>query len=775
MTERQEEVQKAMSRGVSAAWDQDWDKAATFYRQVLVYDPNHSKALTSLGMAFLKMENFQEALKCYKRASEILPDDPLVLENIAKIHALEHKANEELRDIKIASDYFFKAAKLYLKRNEPNKAIDNLEKIVMISPQEIRAREGLARVYEHIGEQEKAIQEYLTIASLLQARGNQAKTLFFIDQAKKINPEHKKVINAQNLIKDFKQLPRPVITMDIPETIPVSKSRDANKTTSPDDVVLDPILGTNQMALQEIADILFDEEEIFDSDIKDNQQSSQRISRLRNSGNWLKVVVNLSQAVDHQTQGENEKAIIALEQVMEFGLVCPSVLFNLGYLYYRTGRNEKSYSLFKSLLNEPVYALGAYLIHADMNYQSSNFRDASIDYLQALKLAEERIVSEIRKEDLYDAYSTLIEGFHRRSSPDEEARLCENIRDVLIRDDWKQYLGRARKQLPHQHEPTAFLPLAEIILDGGGSQVIESMTKISEMTIKKQFRSAMEESYRVLDIAPYYLPLHALMVNILVKQNEIEKAIIKLRIIAITYRYRGEFQQAINYYRRIIELSPADLQARNYLIRLFLDLNQTILAIQEYVKLAEVYYRLADLKEAREVYIQAYKLAQEINSKPALQSQILSQIADIDMQNLDWRQALRNYEQMRALVPDDIHACRRIVEMHFRLGQEKQALAEIDHTTQAFLDESKMEVAINLLENITEEFPNHIPVRRRLADLYKQFGREQDMIRELDMIGELLLKSGDRSGAKQIVEMIVGLNPPNKADYLRLLDGLQAG
>jgi len=775
MTEHQEEVQKAMSLGNSAAWDQDWDKAANFYRQVLEYDPNHSKALTSLGMALLKLENFQEALICYNRASEILPDDPLVLENIAKIHALEHRANEELRDTKIASDYYFKAAKSYLKRNEPTKAIDNLERIVMISPQEIRARDGLARVYERIGEQEKAIQEYLTIASLMQARGNQEKTLFFIDQAKKINPEHRKVINAQNLVKDFKQLPRPVIAMDIPETIPVSQSRDAKNTISPDEVELDPILGTNQKAMQEIADFLFEGEEILDSDIKDTQQSSQIINHLRNSGNWSKVVVNLSQAVDRQTQGENEKAIIALERVMEFVLICPSVLFNLGYLYYRTGRYEKINSLLKSLLKEPEYALGAYLIHADMNYQSKNFEDASIDYLQALKLAEERIVSEIRKEDLYEAYSMIIESFQRRSSPDEEARLCENIRDILIRNDWKEYLGRARKQLPHQYEPTAFLPLADIILDGGGSQVIESMAKISEMTTKKQFRSAMEESYRVLDIAPYYLPLHALMVNILVKQNEIEKAITKLRIIAKTYRFRDELQQAINYYRRIIELSPADLQARNYLIRLFLDLNQTILAIQEYVKLAEIYYRLADLKKAREVYIQAFQLAQEINAKPSLQSQILSQIADIDMQNLDWRQALRNYEQMRALIPDDIHACRRIVEMHFRLGQEKQALAVIDHTTQAFLDESKMEVAIILLENVTEEFPNQIPVRRRLADLYKQAGKEQDMIRELDMIGELLLKSGDRSGAKQIVEMIIGLNPPNKAEYLKLLDGLQAG
>ena len=60
MTEYQEEVQKALSLGNSAAWDQDWEKAATFYRQVLEYDPNHSKALTSLGLALLKMKKYQQ-------------------------------------------------------------------------------------------------------------------------------------------------------------------------------------------------------------------------------------------------------------------------------------------------------------------------------------------------------------------------------------------------------------------------------------------------------------------------------------------------------------------------------------------------------------------------------------------------------------------------------------------------------------------------------------------------------------------------------------------
>ena len=35
MTGTSERYQKAMSNGHSAAWDQAWDKAATYYRQAL--------------------------------------------------------------------------------------------------------------------------------------------------------------------------------------------------------------------------------------------------------------------------------------------------------------------------------------------------------------------------------------------------------------------------------------------------------------------------------------------------------------------------------------------------------------------------------------------------------------------------------------------------------------------------------------------------------------------------------------------------------------------
>ena len=52
-----------MNQGHSAAWDQLWDQAASFYRMALEEFPNHPQALTSLGLALYEMANYQEALQ----------------------------------------------------------------------------------------------------------------------------------------------------------------------------------------------------------------------------------------------------------------------------------------------------------------------------------------------------------------------------------------------------------------------------------------------------------------------------------------------------------------------------------------------------------------------------------------------------------------------------------------------------------------------------------------------------------------------------------------
>ena len=97
-----------------------------------------------------------------------------------------------------------------------------------------------------------------------------------------------------------------------------------------------------------------------------------------------------------------------------------------------------------------------------------------------------------------------------------------------------------------------------------------------------------------------------------------------------------------------------DMSARAQLIDMLVERGQIEEAIREYMELAEVYYRLAELDMARQdTYTTALHFVQQSNADRSWNVSILQRMADIDMQRLDWKQAVRVYEQIRTLRPDD--------------------------------------------------------------------------------------------------------------------------
>ena len=150
MAGSQDVFQQAMNQGHSAAWDQLWDRAAAHYRQALEEIPDHPQALTSLGLALIELQEYEEALGCYQQAAKVLTGDPLPLEKIAQL-------SERLGNLNQASQAALRAAELYLKDRDVNKAIENWERVTRLNPENLQAYSRLALVYERMGEKKKAV------------------------------------------------------------------------------------------------------------------------------------------------------------------------------------------------------------------------------------------------------------------------------------------------------------------------------------------------------------------------------------------------------------------------------------------------------------------------------------------------------------------------------------------------------------------------------------------------------------------------------------------
>jgi tetratricopeptide (TPR) repeat protein len=208
-----------------------------------------------------------------------------------------------------------------------------------------------------------------------------------------------------------------------------------------------------------------------------------------------------------------------------------------------------------------------------------------------------------------------------------------------------------------------------------------------------------------------------------------------------------------------------DQVARNKLIQRLTEQGQIDQAIHEYIKLADVHYRLARLKEARSTYESALRLAQQTNADTSWSTRILKHMADIDLQRLDWRQALRVYEQLRTLAPDDEDTRMRLIDINVRLGQESQGVVELDNFLSYLIGKAMEDQVLAFLEKLVGENENMIFARKRLAEFFQQNSQVEKAIAQWDKVAELLIAKGNKEEAKEAIRAILVLKPPNAEQY----------
>lgn len=245
----QEKYQHSMRQGHSAAWDQRWDQAASYYRAALAESPEDYLALNSLGLALMESGLYDDALQIYRKAAKRSPEDPAPQENMAKIYEAQNRIEEAVL-------LSFQAADLYLKAHNADRAVQNLLRISSYRPQNMRAHTQLAVIYERIGRLPSAVKEYLAAASITQHNGDAATARQMVEYALKIQPNNQEAVSSYERIRAGKLLP----------VYQPSKSGPLNKTALRDskhsrEPLRDPVEDATHYSLGIIADLVLDPSE----------------------------------------------------------------------------------------------------------------------------------------------------------------------------------------------------------------------------------------------------------------------------------------------------------------------------------------------------------------------------------------------------------------------------------------------------------------------------------------------------------------------------------
>jgi tetratricopeptide (TPR) repeat protein len=771
MSGDQQAFQYAMNQGHSAAWDQEWDSAATFYRMALAEFPDNYNALTSLALALYELQKYQEALDFYQKATLVAPNDPMPFEKTAEI-------TERLGDIAKSTKAFMDVADVYARNKDVDKAVRAWTHVLVLNPEYMAAHTRLALVYERLGNTTQAMVEYIAIASLLQGMGNTPRAIQTMKHALEVVPNSKEANLTISLLQNGKPLPRPSRPQGVAGPLAASLSAQPGRSQSENGNKsrFDPIQEAKQKALSTLAEVLFEQEE---AQVPQARKGMATI--LMGTGeqepmqiDQSQMILHLSQAIDLQSKGKEKDAITELDNAMQAGLENSAAYYVLGFMQSKNEQGDKAVGSLRKATQHEFYGLAAHLLLGLTLYKMDQIKDATIEYLQALRIADSECVAADQSEELSQLYEPLIEGFNQQSDDKALKRICENISKLLIRPDWKDQLLKARQQLPPQPSGSGPMPLAEMLTESTSSQLVESLFKVNQLARAEKLFTAMEEAYYALKYAPTYLPLHVCIGDLLLQEGRLDDAIEKYSVVARTYNVRGEVNRAISLLKRVTELNPIDMKARNDLIELLTARGKITDVIQEYIKMAESYYNQADLAMSRKTYGIAYRFAQQSNADRSSRIELLLRMADIEAQSLEWRNAIRVFEQIRALDPDNVKARDMLFDLNIRLGQSNQALAEMDNYLNHLIGAHRTTDALEYLNGKIHENQALPGLYRRLAEIYRLLGRKEEAITQLETAKELSIQDGNIKGAIESLQIILALNPPNANVYQRMLVELEA-
>jgi tetratricopeptide (TPR) repeat protein len=532
-----------------------------------------------------------------------------------------------------------------------------------------------------------------------------------------------------------------------------------------------PVDTSRQKALMELAEILFEEHPVEEAvaDVTafvEGRRARETAPKLTRG----QIDAILGQAIDSQTRGAIDKAIGNYSRLVEAGVDLPAVHFSLGLLFQEKMQLDEAIRELSLTTRHPEYGLASHFALGECYRVQGKIEDALEHFIEVLKIIDLQTVQGDQADELIQLYDSLAESYTAKGDRENVITFLDSLVDFLSGEGWQNKVIEARRRLDSVAEEGVTRSLAEILEVPGSEEILASMAMSQEYTKRNMLLTAIEEIYRAIQMAPTYLPLHLRLAEVFVRQERFEEATAKYMAVAEVYHMRGDDRQAIGIYKRILKLSPMDVNVRARMIDLLASRGEIDQALEEYISLADDYYQLAQIDKALQKFDEALYLASQASNERTWKVQILHKIGDISMQRVDWRRATAAYEEVKMLSPDDEQVRLYLFDLYQKQGQIPQALAELGDLVKYYEAKEQPQKALSILKDAIQLRPQEMSLRALLARVYAQHGMKREAIAELDALGEMQLEAGLRDEAVQTVEQIIALEPANVEAYRQLLE-----
>ncbi len=751
MAKKQALFEQALNKGHSFLWDQRWSDAVAAFETAVTLSPTEPAPYAGLGDAYMGAEKLGQALENYKLAAKYSRGSIIYLRKVAEMQ-------EQLGRTGEAGKTYMALGEMALSRRKLNEAMENWHRAIQLEPNLLRAHQRLASIYQRQGAVRNAIKEYLTIAHILQTQGDHEQALATCQLALQLDSRNPDILTAIEKVKQKKRIfnkNEPTTTLSTGVTGMLRQIAIKN-----DEGLLDkqevetaaPVQDARRKAMEQLAVGLFEEDE-EDTDVGKLQRDHL-----------------ISQALDYQRRDMENEAISCYEKAIAAGEESAAAHFNLGLLYQDKMRYEDAIREFQISVEEQAYRLASHFALGESYRGRGKIEQAIEHFIHVLQIVDLKTVQHSQADRLIELYENLADGLVTKGEHEQATAFANALVEFLSHKGWEDKVKQARQRLDSISD--AGMMILGDVLTSGTEQVLESLYLSQEYARRGMYNTAVEETYRAIQLSPDYLPAHIQLAEVMAKQGRTSIAAKKFATIASTFQVRGDVNSAIAAYERVVALSPLELSTRARLIDLLKRHGQIDRSLEHYVAMGEAYYQLAQVDKARETYQEALKLTPRA-ADDGWKVRILRLIADIDMQRFDWKRALTGYRELRQLDPKDERTAMTLVDLYYRVGQNKEAVKTLDKYLIHLVRSGRGAKVVGILEDMVSQRPTDAELVNRLSKLYIQQKRSEKAVGLLDKLGEAQLEAGETKNAINTIEKILMLNPPNANSYQQLLSQLR--
>jgi tetratricopeptide (TPR) repeat protein len=755
MAGNRESYEQAMRAAFDHSWNRNWKAAIEAYKQALMEFPEDLAAITALGSAFLEMGQPQVALKVFERAVHLAPQDAQALARLAD-------AQERLGKLEEAAATHTRTGHAWAQQGKLEEAADAWTQASRLVPDQVQAYLNLAQVLEQLGRPEQASVEYATLATISQRQGDEEQALEYCQEALRLDANNSK---AQSMLQSLQSARQPA-TADLefweepePEPAPIEPNSEEifsfESLAAEETEAQSPMERAQRHALQELADLLFEAG--------------------ADSGPDLAIVAVIGQAIDQQTRGLLDDAIQNYRKALNSGLTQTAVFFNLGVLYYERRRYDEAVEAFRRSMRDEAYTIGSHYA-LGLTYHAAGKMDRSLEhFIEVVKVIDLQTVRPDQVKNLTATYQQISDSYIAKGDSGKASSFTQTLLKFFARPNWERKAREARRLMDTLSENGNLMTLAEYLESPETEIIVTAMALTGEYMRRNILMTAAEECFRAIQKAPNYLPLHVRLADIFLKQEHNEEAITKYLVVADVYETRGDAQQAINIYQKILRLAPMDVKVRDKLIELLIRRGEADQALEQFLILADVYYQLAQVERALERYNEALRLTPSSGNETGWKVDILHRMGDIYNQRVDWVQATVAYESIVTQTPDDERAQLALIDLYYKQGRSDRALQSLDTLLGIYQSAGKTQKLLAVLRETVQTRPEEMGLRARLAAAYARQGMTKQAIAEYDALGEMQLEAGLREEAARTIQTIINLGPDDVEGYRRLFSQIKGG